>query len=240
MNQVAREGRTVVFVSHNMSALQSLCSRAIWLSHGRMVDDGEATQVVARYLQQNTVCDRRLVWNDPATAPGNDKVRLHRVSIDARHRPGEPILTVRTPVDIDISYWNLVPSARLNVSLFLYNTEDVCVFNTVSESEPRPEGLISHVCHIPGNFLNDGGYWVRVMIVRDTSVPVFSYQDAGSFELADVEREGAWFGKWPGVVRPLLYWDSAVAREPGGGSGGLERRAVYAQEPDRCYFSAAD
>lgn len=53
MGEVAKEGRTVLFVSHNMAAVQSLCTRAIWLKAGMTGADGEAKQIVANYLDSN-------------------------------------------------------------------------------------------------------------------------------------------------------------------------------------------
>ena len=64
MGNVAKEGRTILFVSHNMTALQALCTRAIWLAGGELQCDGPASTVVTRYLQTNseTMLDR--TWDD--------------------------------------------------------------------------------------------------------------------------------------------------------------------------------
>jgi lipopolysaccharide transport system ATP-binding protein len=222
MGEVARQGRTVLFVSHNMSALQTLCSRAIWLRSGGVVEDGEATKVVSNYLKQSAGPSSESVWNDMDTAPGNDKVRLHRVRVIPRDDYDSTNITVRTPLDFEFWYWNLVPDAQLNISFFLYNLEEVCIFNVVSESEPRPAGLIRQVCHVPGDLLNDGSYYIRLLIVRDTSVPILSHPNVGSFEVHDVERQGAWFGKWPGAVRPWFIWESEV---------GIAERAITREAP---------
>jgi lipopolysaccharide transport system ATP-binding protein len=209
MGEVSKQGRTVLFVTHNLSALQTLCRRAIWISGGRLVADGQAAEVVSGYLKQCASPKTESVWEDPQTAPGDDKVRLHRVTVAVSQEPDQTI-TVRTPLDIEFGYWNLIPGARLNISFFLYTLEEVCVFNAVSESEPRPRGLIRQVCHIPGDLLNDGSYYIRLLIVRDTSLPIFCHPNVGSFEVIDVERQGAWFGKWPGAVRPTFAWDSSA------------------------------
>ena len=62
----------MLFVSHNMIAVKSLCQRAIWLDQGQIKQDGEATQVVSDYLQSNIVRQTGRVWEDLETAPGND------------------------------------------------------------------------------------------------------------------------------------------------------------------------
>jgi lipopolysaccharide transport system ATP-binding protein len=59
---------------------------------------------------------------------------------------------------------------------------------------------------IPGNFLNDGTYTVRLLIVQDTSVTLVDLHNVLVFEVQDIEREGNWYGKWVGAVRPRLDW----------------------------------
>jgi lipopolysaccharide transport system ATP-binding protein len=210
MSEVSHQGRTILFVSHNMTALRNLCTRALWLSGGRLMEDGEAGSVVAHYLQRNTTSQLESVWNDPETAPGNDKVRLHSVRVIPQHDDESDQITVRTPLRFEFCYWNLVPGAVLNVSIFLFSLEEVCIFNVSSESQPRPRGLIRHTCEVPGNLLNNGCYYLRVLVVRDSSVVLLSQNNVVSFEVHDVPRRGAWYGKWQGAVRPHLPWTSEV------------------------------
>ncbi len=73
MSDVAKEGRTILFVSHNMVAVQSLCERSILLSVGQILDDGPTSQVVLNYLSRFAAMQTELTWDDPATAPGNEK-----------------------------------------------------------------------------------------------------------------------------------------------------------------------
>src|SRR5438445_3846127 len=70
MSDVAREGRTVVFVSHNMIAVQQLCHRAVWLDEGRIRCDGPSTHVVAEYLQAGADHAMERTWPTIERAPG--------------------------------------------------------------------------------------------------------------------------------------------------------------------------
>jgi lipopolysaccharide transport system ATP-binding protein len=210
MGDVSRRGRTILFVSHNMTALRNLCTRAIWLSNGQVVEDGDAGTVVGHYLQENAISQHESVWPDPATAPGNDIVRLHSVRVLPQLDESTDRITVRTPIRLEFSYWNFEPDALLHVSLHLYSLEEVCVFNVASQPAKRPVGLLRDSCEIPPNLLNDGNYYIRLLVVRDFSTFVFNYPNVAAFEVDDIEREGAWFGKWPGVVRPAIHWESEV------------------------------
>lgn len=213
MEDVAtQQGRTVLFVSHNMTALQSLCKRAIWLDQGRLVDDGSAGQVISQYLQIASESVLEQVWDDPTTAPGNERVRLRRAALTPQLEDERCEITVRTPLKVEFEYWNFVPQTELNLSLHLYNAEGICVFNSASAAKVYPSGLIQGICHIPGQLLNDGNYRVMIMIVKDKSIALYSHHDVLEFEVHDVEREG-WLGKWQGVVRPNLAWHMKTVKE---------------------------
>jgi lipopolysaccharide transport system ATP-binding protein len=226
MQSVASGGRTVVFVSHNMSAVQSLSDRVLWLEAGQVHRLGEPTGVVQSYLCEGQAAANERSWDDPALAPGSDAVRLRRVSV--RPTGGEPAqpLTIRMPLSLEFDYWNFAAGARLNLSVVLTNIEGVSVFNTFPVHEPHwhgrphPAGLFRSVCEIPGDLLNDGWYFVELFIVRDESHVLSRHEAILSFELLDsAERRTAWHGKWVGVVRPDLAWTTELIEsglpEPG-------------------------
>jgi lipopolysaccharide transport system ATP-binding protein len=209
MGDVAKQGRTVMFVSHNMTALRALCTRAVWLNEGRIVEDGPAATVVDHYLQKNATSNLESRWDDPATAPGDHRARLHLVRVNPKGGDTDQI-TVSTPLEIEFQYWNYVPGAVLNVSIFLYTLEEVCVFNIASEFAPRPAGIIRHTVRIPGDFLNTGAYYLNFQLTIDASKAVFIQKNVVAFELEEGEREGNWYGRVPGTVRPKLPWTTEV------------------------------
>jgi len=206
MGSATREGRTVIFVSHNMTAVQSLCSRVLWLDGGGIVDDGDATRVVGEYLERSNGILLSRSWDDPKVAPGNESVRLVRVEVSPEGGDPSAPMTVETPVRVAFECWNYVDGSPLNLSMVVYNQQDVCVFNSVSDCRCLPQGRFRAVCRIPGNFLNDGRYRVRALVVRDQSLPLLDEDNLAVFEIHDTERPGSWFGKWVGVVRPALPW----------------------------------
>ena len=216
LGDVSREGRTIIFVSHNMTALQRLCTRVVWLDRGKVTDTGDARTVIDHYLQTNAVANLESVWEDGLTAPGNERVRLRSVRVLPQTNSGEPI-TVHTPLRIEFSYFNFVPETTLNVSMLLHNLEEVCVFVTASDFAPRPAGLIRHTVEIPGDFLNAGSYYVNMIIVKDASTGILFQNNVVAFEVVEGEVVGNWYGKNPGAVRPRLNWRSEVIE-----AGGLE------------------
>jgi lipopolysaccharide transport system ATP-binding protein len=215
MGDVAEEGRTVLFVSHNLTAVQGLCGRAIRLHDGRLVDEGPPAAVVAHYLQEAGATLSQQLWPEPTTAPGNDRVRLRRVSVRPEGgRLSDPI-TTRTPVVLEFEYWNLRPGAHLSLAFHLYNEEGVLVFASAPVSEraeaarPLARGLFRDVCHIPADLLNDALHRVELLVIEHATELVYRQRDAVIFEVHDTpDLRGAWFGKWQGAVRPILRWST--------------------------------
>jgi lipopolysaccharide transport system ATP-binding protein len=213
MGQISREGRTVLFVTHNMVALQSLCTRAICLVSGSVGDDGVAGRVVSNYLQVESPSSHERVWENPDVAPGDDTVRLRAVRLVPRSSALPRTITLETPMDLEITFSNLVSGAILNTTITLYNLEDVCVLNTYSDPSPRPVGLIREVCELPGGLLNDSVYRIRLLIVKDASRCLVNIPDVVSFEVVEGERCDPWYGKWVGAVRPNIPWRSQLIYE---------------------------
>jgi lipopolysaccharide transport system ATP-binding protein len=215
MSDVSKDGRTILFVSHNLTAVKSLCSKAMWLDRGRIVSAGETEEVVADYLQNGAPVTLEQEWHDQASAPGDDKVRLHRIWITALGQEADEPITVKTTIELNAAFWNYLPGAFLGFSVVLYNREGVAIFNTGDGGRSFPKGLVRGSFVIPGDFLNDGVYTIRLLLVQDSSVVLLDLHDLVVFEVHDTERQSQWYGKWIGAVRPTFKWEVRVD-EPSG------------------------
>jgi lipopolysaccharide transport system ATP-binding protein len=215
MGDVARQGRTVLFVSHNLVAVEGLCDRVVWLRDGRIAEEGSPGPVIARYLAEAFAPVALQVWDDPATAPGNDRVRLRRAAVRPEGGlPGDPI-DVRTPFVFEVEYWNFQPGTRLSVALQLYEEGGVLLFNAGPlqgspwYDRPFPAGLFRDVCRVPGDLLNNGIHRAELLIVEDQTRAIYRHPELLVFEVRDsVELRGGWFGTWTGVTRPILAWET--------------------------------
>jgi lipopolysaccharide transport system ATP-binding protein len=220
MGNVAQTGRTVLFVSHNMLAMEDLCDRVIWLKDGRIVDEGRPKDVIAGYLGGTFSTNLERVWKDRSTGPGTDDVRLHRASVRPENgAPGNPI-TVRTPFVMEFEYWSLRPNVYLSPSVALYNEHGIVVFTSGPHFDPEgherdPAGLYRHVCRVPGDLLNDGTYRVALYIDKNGRT-ILQQDDILVFDVRDViEVRHGWHGEWTGVIRPMLDWSTElVEAEP--------------------------
>jgi len=196
------EGRTVMFVSHNMNAIKNLCAKTILFEHGELVLFDDTNKVVESYLGREFSTVWSQDWPIVNEAPGNNFVKLKSVALDPQVTDPDKIIDVRTPLLIECIIWNFLDNVELNLSLHLFNIEGECVFNVGTGAKVLDKGLFKGICKIPGNFLNDGVYSISIMVVKDKSVCLHNFENVLSFEVQDFRENAAWFGKWPGAVRP--------------------------------------
>ncbi|MCS6263316.1 MAG: ABC transporter ATP-binding protein [Nitrospira sp.] len=213
MEGVAKEGRTVLFVSHNMLAVQNLCSRVIWLHDGKIVQDGKPADVVSSYLRMSASMLTEQAWDDVTQAPGNHKVRLRKISVRGADRDRPDQLSIDQPCEIEVEYWNQRPQAVLHATLHVYTEQGILAFTTGSaeqaamEDGAMPAGLFRSVCHLPANLLNTGVHRIVLLIVENRSRVTYRLEDALSFEMVELsKRHFGWQGREPGAVRPMLRW----------------------------------
>lgn len=207
MSDVASHGRTIIFVSHNLLAVQSLCKTAIYMKAGTIADSGPAEKVINSYLSREVRNCIEASW-DINHAPGNDRVKMLAAKLVIDKPAGtqdSDVIDVQTSFDIHFEFYNGVDGQVLNLSLILYTTAGVCVFNVTTPATRLSKGRHSSRLRIPGGLLNDDIYTIVVHMVKDASVILHTVEDLLTFEIIDVKRgETGWFGKWLGAVRPSL------------------------------------
>jgi lipopolysaccharide transport system ATP-binding protein len=204
MRDVSNSGRTLLFVSHNLTAVQGLCNKGAYLKSGEMLKFGHIDDVITEYVKNVSKFQLKQSWTDPNNAPGNDFVRAKSIQLVPDESHTRLNLDTTTPLRLEMEYWNFVPNAELNVSIFLYSMTGECIFNIGDDAKFYEPGVVKSVCEIPGNFLNDGSYYISVMIVRDRLAPVFFFEDAIAFDIIDYREGTDWVGKWPGSIRPMM------------------------------------
>lgn len=204
MRDVSTSGRTLLFVSHNLTAVQGLCNKGAYLQSGELKKFGEIDEVINEYVKNVSKFQLQQEWSSINAAPGNDFVRVKSIKIIPHESHTRANIDTSTPLRLELEYWNFIEQAELNVSIFLYSMTGECVFNIGDAAQFYKKGTIKSVCDIPGDFLNDGSYYVSIMIVRDRLAPVFFFEDAVTFDIIDYREGTEWYGKWPGAVRPKM------------------------------------
>lgn len=196
------DGRTILFVSHNMQAINTLCDKAIWLNKGIMKEIGPSSAVVNKYIASMQKFKLEQKWDTLSDAPGNDWVRFKQVQLIPHMQESDNILDIRTPLTIKFKFWNLHPGINLNVGLVLYSYSGDCIFDLLSPTASCHKGIVEGECTIPGNFLNDGSYYITLTVAKDASIPLFNLEECLSFDVEDYREDIHYFEKWWGAVRP--------------------------------------
>ncbi len=218
MGDVAKQGRTVLFVSHNMSAVNQLCRRSILLETGLLITEGVTNEVVNSYLFG---ASRKAVrtWRDRSSAPGGDIIRLGAVRIVSQGEV-KGIVDIDKEIQVEIEFWNFSEGIEnLYTDVYLLDSTGHTVLSSPSTpkasllsetwfGKPHPAGLFRSICKIPPNFLNEGVYFVHVFVSSyGPAVNHAAAHHAVSFEVFDTgAMREAGSGPWHGVVRPRLAW----------------------------------
>ncbi len=205
-----KDGRTVLFVSHNMVAMKNLCNSIMYLQHGNIIETGPTDKVINNYLshsKDDSVMSK--FFESEESAPGNELIKIRRFEVCPLVKNSYDPITIETPINIDFDFWNLSGNREVNLSMHVYTNTDECIFATVTKQIKIGNGLQKATCEIPGNFLNDGVYIVSMAVVGD-SKPLFVYDKKISFEVNESRKESNWHGKWPGVVRPSLVFNFQI------------------------------
>jgi len=219
MGDVAREGRTVLFVSHNMTAITTLCPRVLVVYDGHILRDGNTAELVSSYLSLTSNSNGEIAW-EGQSSPGNEKIRLQRVRIISNGRVTSEV-DIDKDIQLEVEFWNLKPGVQ-NLCANIYildslggtvlSTANIPSANLLSEewyNEPHPAGLFRATCTLPGNFLNEGTYYLSIYMVtldpltiEAQAMQVLSFR---VFDTGEMRRDGN-YEAWQGVVRVRLPW----------------------------------
>ncbi|MGB0109822.1 MAG: ABC transporter ATP-binding protein [Terriglobales bacterium] len=215
MGQVSREGRTILFVSHNMAAVKALCRKAILMRDGAVAASGMVADVADDYLLDTASGASAREWRDPATAPGNESVRISYIRISPPKGSAE--ITIDTGVQIEIGFENLLENINLGCTVYLTNREGVLIFESghrISSDRDSRCGFYQVTGRIPGHLLNAGRYSLDVVFGKDQRYVLLRIDGVVSFEVENTATgRGSNMSVAPGVIRPLLSWCHSFKEE---------------------------
>lgn len=220
MGDVAKVGRTVLFVSHNMLAIKNLCKKGIVLDKGRGLYFNDANVAIGEYLTNQAEITGEVSWDSQENAPGNHQVKLRAVRVVSEGQiTGNP--KVDKDIHIQIDYWNIEEGGRRVFSIQIVDEMDYLLFNSLNwELLPEtgdpwvnreyPIGLFRTTCVIPKNLLNPGKHSIILHVhgKRIGDIIIFE-RDIISFKVEESDRiKNAYYGKHPGAIRPVLHWET--------------------------------
>jgi lipopolysaccharide transport system ATP-binding protein len=213
MGSVAAEGRTVLFVSHNMPSVINLCRRTLWLHNGRVKLDGNTSDVVSAYIEEGAILKGERVWQDIAESPGNNMFRLRAVRVTDTEGNIKATVDIQKPFRVEIEYQIIQKLPPIRVAFILSTSVGQDVFTSTDIADPswadRPRlpGRYKSICTIPGNLLNSGNHVLHVGADIPYIEVLFACDSVLTFEVIETGGvSGRFPGKWRGVVCPQLPW----------------------------------
>jgi lipopolysaccharide transport system ATP-binding protein len=209
-----QDGRTVLFVSHNMSAIKSLCDNALIMQSGLLTHRGRSGEMVAHYLQKVSTATSTHTWADH-DRPAYRGVDLMSIYVEKDSNDPNPVLTTDTPFRINVEYRVTEAGHKLGFTLSFWNDMDEIIFQSISNHEeryfgkPLPCGRYLSSCQIPKHFLNQGTYAVSLNLFGQGYSNPLLIKNLLTVTIEDgMEVRGDYFGGLAGWVRPLLKWET--------------------------------
>jgi lipopolysaccharide transport system ATP-binding protein len=212
MEAVAGEGRTVLFVSHDMTNVSILCDKVILLERGKVQLIGEPAEVISAYAQKSAVGRTTMSWTLDE-APGDGEARIVGVRATGSEANGDNCFALQRPVTLTVEFAVLADGVRLNPACVVKNTLGTTVFITANYDEPDwglkryGPGRYRASCTLPAHLLNDGYYTVDVLLMSEMEAARASAEAAITLDIYDDgTTRGDFIGRWDGIVRPRCQW----------------------------------
>lgn len=208
MQDISRgEGRTVLFVSHNMASVKSLCTKGIVLEHGKIVFRGNTDEAVSYYLKGGSEFDNKKEFDSSFE---NAVFKLNEIGIKNTNKSEEEPIIEDLEIELitDIFIKSNTPE-KYHITYHLYNEmgEAMFSFSNASTDSQLVRGANIFGCYIPKGFLQSGQYFLSLFIIEDKRKAIFIEKDILSFVVVNAQREiGVYMGKEPGYIRPKFNW----------------------------------
>lgn len=201
------EGRTVLFVSHNMAAVKSLCNKGIVLQFGKKVFDGNAADGVSYYLKGDVETINKRIFNKEYNK--TDFI-LHEISLNPIGKNSNETLDEYCGVELHTKITIKDRSDVLHITYVLNNEneEPIFTFSHINSNKVLKNGFNHLKCTFPKGFLNIGSYYLSIYIIENSKNTLFSEKDVLSFTIQEGERSfGSWMGREPGFIKPIFDWE---------------------------------
>jgi lipopolysaccharide transport system ATP-binding protein len=200
------DGRTVLFVSHNMAAVKSLCTRGIVLENGTSVFEGTAEESVDFYLSQNNDLGNNKSWT-LEEAPGNDKVRLLNVMVT--NGKGQEHIFIDDEILIQYKFKLNVNNSSVGTTLRIFDQEEQIIFSDGSlifDNQDSKEGIYNVSAKVPRKLLNSGNYRLMLVFGENKRYVLEKFENIVSFTV-EFGKKVKYEKRQKGSIYQELDWD---------------------------------
>lgn len=204
MNDVTKgDGRTILFVSHNMTAIKELCNKGILLNQGQLVYEGDIIDTVVEYQKNSEIRNEYIHEGPIETALGNENIKI--IEFSAKPTQGD-LLDINSGVSVKLRFFNYKPGINLDATFELRTYEEVAVFHTGALITTNNDSETKEYCiefDIPKNLLNAGNFYFKLIFGENQRIPLYTISNIIGFEVENIKL-GKNMELLPGVIRPEL------------------------------------
>lgn len=200
------QGRTVLFVSHNMAAVKSLCTKGIVLENGLIKYNGSVEQALDIYNSQNKLTESKICWSSEE-APGNEKAIIKSINVFSK----SGFNYIEEDVFVEVFYENLIEEQVLNVSISIFDDkENYLIASPNLNREKLKKGTFKSVCKLNKNTFNTGKYFFSILLVGNNFELIVKLESIVSIEFKEEgTKRGNFFDTWSGALRPYFDWSNS-------------------------------
>jgi lipopolysaccharide transport system ATP-binding protein len=202
------DGRTVLFVSHNMAAVKSLCKSGILLSNGKLSYTGDTANTVSKYMRGGAEYANIRIFGSEYDKPN---FAIKEIRLNAIGKSIEEPITEYDEIHIETDLFIHNDESRLHYTYVFKDETGEPIFTITHKQSGVPliKGLNKLVCKLPKGYLNIGAYHLDAYLIKDSRETIFVEKDILSLNIQEGERGlGAWMGKEPGVIKPVFEWSN--------------------------------
>jgi lipopolysaccharide transport system ATP-binding protein len=204
MSEVSKgQGRTVLFVSHNMAAVKELCTKGVMLNHGALNFSGSAIQTVIEYQKGKNIDSSYFYNGDLNEAVGNENIKIKQFSVN-------PLIGDYLCIDsgalVSLHFYNKKSNINLDATFELRSVDEVVVFHTgsiITKNLDSKSGMYEVSFELPPYFLNAGSYYFKVIFGENQRYVLYENSSLVNFSVEN-KALGSNASITPGVVRPLF------------------------------------
>ncbi len=203
------QGRTVLFVSHNMASVKSLCTRAILLENGTVTYEGKVIDVI-KYYQDNLVEDNMSFkeWSGD-NRPGNEFLKINNVRVEPIN---SGVIDVESGINLTYEFEHFKENTLLSSTVELSTIEEVVVFHAGCQITPNKDskyGTYQVKLEIPANLLNCGKYKLKLIFGENSKYLLYQITDILFFEIENSTNKLNSL-KLPGIIKPKLNFSTQL------------------------------
>jgi lipopolysaccharide transport system ATP-binding protein len=201
------EGRTILFVSHNMAAIKTLCKKGLLLQNGQLAMSGRTDEIIASYMSGNIYQNSN---RSTENAVSNDLFNLKEISVGAKGKSIEIPLDEHDEIEIT-TVIDINSDSNMHFSFVLNDDTGIPLFtfSHVKDNVHLNKGSNILKCQLPKGFLNIGSYSLSFYLIRDKKESVFHQKNIINFIVQEGNRSiGGWMGKEPGFIKPNFKWEN--------------------------------